>query len=126
MTRGPWLVKTIPENGCVVPFPYVYHSDTFSLASISFRRMGGARRMTKKPYIKPQVRGFNMPVAVGDGIGPMGACGGGATADVCGAGGSASQFGCSNGTRDVFGCDKGVSALGRNNCFVGTSALNPG
>ena len=81
--------------------------------------------MTKKPYSKPQVRGFEMPVAAGGGVSPMGACGGGSSADVCGAGGSASQWGCARGNADVFGCNNGLNARGQNNCFTGSSAFNP-
>ncbi len=82
--------------------------------------------MTKKPYSKPQVRGFEMPVAAGGGVIPMGACGGGTNADVCGAGGTAAQWGCSRGAGDTYGCNVGRAPAGQNNCFAGTSALNPG
>jgi hypothetical protein len=80
--------------------------------------------MTKKPYSKPQVRAFALPVASG-GIIPMGSCGGGETADVCGAGGGAQEWGCSRGSGDSYGCNVGRTPAGVNNCFAGSSALNP-
>ena len=81
--------------------------------------------MTKKPYSKPQIRGFEMPFATAGGVRPMGACGGGSGADVCGAGSGALQWGCGPGKGDAYGCNVGKSASPTNNCFAGNSANNP-